>query len=372
MKSIIFTNILLAASLLTTGVSGWYHHPHKSIKIIQHCTTEYCNQNVHPPQSYTKTIHKTTKSIVTITPKPSTRYITQKDKTKTVTKRHTKTYTVTSKCSTRTVYASTVVTATRTISQTKTVTISITVATVTPDSTVVPVPPGFISAGDDPDNQYTLPVEKRDLEARHKKTPYPTSIKCTKTIQTIYKHTVTAKRSTATITKPCKTKTKTIQQTKKITKTIYQQKPKTTTITRIISTSTITKTKTSTKTVTKRVTALAPRVTTYLACGPHNHFQGPSGSVDVVVLPSDLIVPAEIAADCCSRCHEHVNAQGVPDCAGSYFRFPTGTSQKGVCRLRLTNVCSYDNHLRFKPSQDALVEVGQVGNGPCGRWKVQF
>ncbi|KAF3178075.1 hypothetical protein TWF788_007518 [Orbilia oligospora] len=370
MKSITFTNVLLAVSLLTTSVSGWSYN-HKAVKIIQHCTTQYCNQNVHPPQSYTKTIHKTTKSIVTITPKPSTCYITKKDQTKTVTKKHTKTYTVTSKCSTRTVYKPFIVTATRTISKTKTLTISI-VTTITPDSTVVPIPPGFVSAGDDPDNQYTLSGEDDGLEKRHKETFYPTSVKCTKTIQTIYKHTVTAKRPTTTITKPGKTKTKTIKQIKKVTKTIYQQKnPKTTTITHIISTRTTTKTKTSTKTVTKRVTSFAPRITTYGACGPHNHFQGPSGSVDVVVLPDDLIVPARIAYDCCAQCHEHVNAQGVHDCAGSYFRYETA-KLTAVCRLRLTNVCSYNNHLRFTPSKDALKEVGQVGNGPCGRWKVQL
>lgn len=82
-------------------------------------------------------------------------------------------------------------------------------------------------------------------------------------------------------------------------------------------------------------------------------------------------MPARIAYDCCAQCHEHVNAQGVHDCAGSYFRANAETFQ-ATCWLRLTDVCSYDNHLRFKPSKDGLVEVGQVGNGPCGRWKVQL
>ncbi|KAK6509823.1 hypothetical protein TWF481_004552 [Arthrobotrys musiformis] len=369
MKSFIIPNILLAVSILTTGVSGWYNE--KSINVIQHCTTEYCNQNIHPPQTYIKTIHKTVKSTITITPKPSTRYVTKKDQTRTVTQKLTKTYTVTSKCSTRTVYATGFVTATKTVSQAKTVTISITVATTTPDSTTVPIPHGFISAGDDPDNQYsTSIIEKRDLEERHGKTSYPTSVKCTKTIQTINKHTITAKRPTATVTKPCKTKTITIRQTKKVTTTIYQQKPKTITITHQ-STRTVTKTKTSTKTVTKGITAVAPRITTYFACGPHNHFQGPNGSVDVVVLPGDIEVPARIAYDCCSQCHAHVNSKGVPDCAGSFFRFGA-VSLKGTCWLRLTDVCSYDTHEPFKFLKDSLTWVGQVGNGPCGRWKVQL
>ncbi|KAK6533956.1 hypothetical protein TWF281_005299 [Arthrobotrys megalospora] len=365
MKTILLANVLFAVSLLANGAFGWYNH--KSITSIQHCTTEHCNRNVHPPETNTKTVHKTSKITVTVTPKPSTRYIIKKHKTKTVTKKYTNTYTITLKCSTRTVYATRVTTVTRTIPRVTTVTSTITVATVTADATTVPIPPGFVSAGDDPDNQYTLP-DKRDLEERHGKTSYPTSVKCTKTIQTIYKHTVTAKRPTTTITKCAKTIT--IRQTKKITKTIYQQKPKTTTITHV-STRTATKTRTSTKVVTKKVTAFLPGFTTYLACGPHNHFQGPTGSVDVVILPGDIKVPAQIAYDCCAQCHKRVNAQGVQDCAGSYFLIDVAAS-KGTCWLRLTDVCSYDHHERFKPSKNNLVLEGHVGNGPCGRWKVQL
>ncbi|KAK6356723.1 hypothetical protein TWF718_001065 [Orbilia javanica] len=369
MKFTIVANIVLAASIFTTGASAWYNQ--KTIKIIQRCTTEFCDKNAHPPQTYISTIHKTTKSTATVTPKPSTCYTKKKDQTKTITKKTVKTYTVTSKCSTRTFHTTKVVTATRTIAKTKTVTVSIT-ATVTPDTTVVPIPPGFLSAGDDPDNQYTVPLEKRDLEERHQKTLYPTSIKCTKTIQTIYGYTVTAKRPTTTITKPGNTKTKVIQQIKKTTKTVYQQKPKTTTLTHT-STSTVTKTKTSTEFITKITTAFAPGFTVYGACGPHNHFQGPTGGVEVDVLPGDIIVPAQIAFDCCTQCHAHVNAQGVHDCAGSYFRGNFKT-HKSTCWLRLTDVCSYDNHLKFRPGKDEirLIETGQVGNGPCGRWKVQL
>ncbi|KAK6333824.1 hypothetical protein TWF730_004007 [Orbilia blumenaviensis] len=365
MKSITLANILLAVFLLTTEVSAWYNQ--KLIKVVQRCTTEYCNQNVHGPKSYTKTIHKTAKTTITVTPKPSTRYI-KKNQTKTVTQKHTKTYTVISKCSTRTIHATRTTTVTRTIPYVTTVTSKV-VTTITPPATFVPIPSGFLSAGDDPDNQYTL-SEEGDLKKRHGKPLYPTSIKCTKTIETIYKHTITAKRRTTTVTKYAKTKT--IRQTKKITKTVYQQKPKTTTVTHV-STRTATTTKTSKKVVTKSLTVFAPQFTTWGGCGPHNHFQGPTGSVDVVVLPGDIEVPAEIAYECCAQCHAHLNAQGVPDCAGSYF-LGDSVEHKSRCWLRLTDVCSYDHHERFTPSENVPMHryVGQVGNGPCGRWKVQL
>ncbi|KAF3933036.1 hypothetical protein ABW20_dc0106759 [Dactylellina cionopaga] len=362
MKFAIFAGTLLALSSLVTNAAAGYDQ--KIVKTIQSCATQYCGQKIQNIPTHIATVHKTTKVTVITTPKPSTCYITKKHQTKTVEKKITKTYTVAARCSTKTVYTTRFITSTRTVSGVRVVTSSVTVATITPDSTIVTAPPGFISVSFDPDNQYTVPENlKRDI-----KNHYPTAVKCTKTLQTVYKHTITAKRPKITVTKYGKTVT--ISYIKKVTKTAYGQKPKTVTITRV-STRTATTTKISTRTVTKSITATVPGITTYLGCGPGNFFLGPTLSVDVEVFPWDPQVLAMNAYECCAQCHAHLNAAGVSDCAGSFIATYPGSTIP-ICRFKLTNICSYSHVEKFVPKQGTIDSTGLVSNGPCGRWKVSL
>src|SRR4051812_20018454 len=103
-----------------------------SVKTVQSCTTAYCNLKVQHIPTSVATVHKTTKTIITETPKASTCYVTQNGKTKTVTHTVYKTYTSTAKSSTRTVTATKVikVTSTKTVSSVSTATTSLPVVTV--------------------------------------------------------------------------------------------------------------------------------------------------------------------------------------------------------------------------------------------------
>ncbi|EPS39854.1 hypothetical protein H072_6412 [Dactylellina haptotyla CBS 200.50] len=355
--------VLLFTTYSIPGVFAWYNQ--QAVKTLQTCKTEYCKQPVHNIPRYTRTIHTTSKVTVTITPNPTTYYVTKKHETKTIIKQFTKTYYTTAKCSTYTFYVTRYVTSVRTIWNIKTITSSVNVTTITPDATTVPAPSGFISAGDDPDNQSTLP-EKRDNRVYG----YPTAVKCTKTIETIIKSTTTAKRSKITITKYGKSVT--ISRTRKTTKTHYPHVLKTTTLTRT-STRTTTTTKKSTRTITKSLTAILPGFTTINACGPHNIFPGSTGRVNITITPSDIIVPVGIAYECCAACHTHVNAKGVPDCAGSFYKIIGVLNPKATCYLRLTDVCSYDHHESFMLLPRDLSEIyGFVSNGLCGRWKLSL
>ncbi|KAF3920198.1 hypothetical protein AA313_de0205702 [Arthrobotrys entomopaga] len=349
--------ILLSISHLLGGAAAGYKDA--TVKTVEACHTEYCFEKIQSLPTYTRTIHTTTNIVITRTPKAATCYVT---KTKTV--KNKKTITVTEKCRTKTVYITRYTSSTHTVYSLQTITKSVNITTLTEDATTIPIPSGFLSAGDDPDNQYTSP----GFEKRNNRVPHPTAVKCTKTIETIHKHTSTAKRHTTTVTKY--NKTITLPYTERTTKTVCPAKAKTTTITRI-STKISTTTKKTTVTVTKSLTAILPGFTTWETCGPHNFFPGATGAVNVTLGPNDIeIIPAGIAYECCANCFTHVNADGVSDCAGSFFRIE-GLFGPGRCFLRLTNVCSYSHNESFVPVI-GNPGYGLVSNGPCGRWKVDL
>ncbi|KAJ6261458.1 hypothetical protein Dda_4128 [Drechslerella dactyloides] len=351
--------LILCSLVADVTASGYYQ---KSVKTVRSCSTQYCDRKVYHVPTQIRTVHGNTKSTVTVHPKPSTCYVTKKWWTKTIDRYFTKTYTVT-KCRTQTAYTTQYSTVTSTVRAVSTTTSSITIATITSGTTTIPQPSGFISVADDPDNQFNR-IDKRG--AKH----YPTAVKCTKTIQTIYKHTVTARPRKTTVVKCGKTTTrwhahKTAQKT-------VNARDKTTTITHISTRTTTTTLYTSTTTVTTSVTAIIPSATAYQACGNGNTFAGPNGSVSGWLNNWDTVFTGLNEAQCCALCQAHVNAAGVPDCQGSYWSW---IRESGLerCWLVLTaatsRMCSFNTAQSFEAQPDTSEFIGVVSNGPCGRWK---
>ncbi|KAK6354691.1 hypothetical protein TWF696_003830 [Orbilia brochopaga] len=356
----LITLLVLCSLVADVTASNYYQ---KSVKTIQACSTQYCNQRVRHVPTQIRIVHKTAKVTVTVHPRPSTYRVTKKYWTTTVRRYITKTYTVTAKTRTRTVYTTRSTTITSTVRAVSTSIVTVPIDTITSGTTTIPQPSGFISVFDDPDNKYTRPDKRNSPNTR-----FPTAIKCTKTIQTIYKHTATARPQWKAVVKYGKTRTawRVVHRT---TRTIYPQE-RTTTVERVSSVFTTTTSYTSTTTTTTSVTVIIPSATAYQACGRGNTFSGATGSVSGFLPDWTNQVPARDETECCTVCHAHVNAAGQPDCQGSYFSI---IREDNLARcwlvLRGNRMCSYSNTVAFEPQPNSFEFTGYVSNGQCGRWK---
>ncbi|EWC47395.1 hypothetical protein DRE_00363 [Drechslerella stenobrocha 248] len=367
---------LLALSVLVANVSAWGNYQ-KSIKTIQSCATQFQFTKVARVPTAVRTVHRTAKWILTATPKPSTCYITR---TKTVSRGSTETVTTTAPQSTRTIIeTATVTTGLEVLTGVRTVIFTET-STVESGTSTVLAPSGFISVRDDPDNHYTRP-DKRDRYAYGR---YPAAVRCTKTLKTIHKHTVTAAPRKTTVTRYGETVTK-WHVVEKTTVTIHP--PEATTLERTVSTLTITiDVPTSTKYELVTVTATIASVIRVPACDSGSEFSGPTGSVNAFLsFGSPNAIQAFVTENeppnsdftnrCCVLCHLHVNAAGASDCIGSFFGY-NPSDKVGRCWLELVSsaageMCSYNTNRLFEPLPNNQVDLdGRVSNGPCGRWKV--
>ncbi|KAK6538489.1 hypothetical protein TWF694_010072 [Orbilia ellipsospora] len=393
----------------------------RTVITTQRCTTRYCGQ---PAKVYrtTKTIHKSTPYTVTrwkTTTKP--KYTVKSTGTKTVTSQPYNTiWTVTSwhtiligtSTSTRKYTAYTPAT---------TVTEPLVTAVVTPPVHTVSAPAGFVGVNDDVDNQKAgvtgharrdvAPPEMERREAAPEPEPEPepvpgakqyvTAITCTKTYLTktgtsaLWKTTT---KTTGTITKLVAWTTQTyvlnpINVTPKNAKTINT----TTSVYKVVITSTTTTLTTGTTTVyEKTVTSTLPVETNYLACGDRNQSPNQALRIQNFAVADKIILTGDTstqvikmgngeAYDCCVLCHTY---PGPELCVGSIY-YHTGLwgapcwdwthedcdvhepEFNMQCNLYLTankpGVCP---HAKFSIVNDITINPVVVSNGPhCARWK---
>ncbi|KAF3927749.1 hypothetical protein ABW21_db0207960 [Orbilia brochopaga] len=355
-------SLLILCSLISEVTASNYYQ--KSVKTIQACSTQYCEQRLQHVPTQVRVVHKAAKVTVTVHPKPSTCYVAKKHWTKTIRRYITKTYTITARSRTRTIYTTRFTTITATIFAVSTSTSSIPIATITSGTMTLPQPSGFLSVADDPDNQYTRPFKRNNAHNR-----FPTAVQCTKTIQTVYKHIATARPQKKYVVNYGKTVTA-WRVVRRTTRTIYPAQEKTITLGRVSSIFTTTTSYTSTTTTTTSVTVIIPSATVYQACGRGNTFSGATGSVSGWVPDWTSLFPASDEVECCAQCQAHADAAGNPDCEGSYFSIITESGLKQCWLVLTTNgVCSYNKHETFEPQSSSFEFLGIVSNGPCGRWK---
>ncbi|KAF3935340.1 hypothetical protein ABW19_dt0208527 [Dactylella cylindrospora] len=368
-----FTNLAgvlaLAASTLLGSVSAYEAQcpivieDSKSVNTINSCKTEYCGLKIDHVPTAVETVHKTIDWTTTSTPKASTCYVTSKHHSTTVVKTVTKTYTVTGDSPTFYVTSTVKVTSVSTISSVSTYTTSLPDVTESASVVIVPTPDGFINVGEDPANTEAPSNRKRYAAPR-----YPSAVKCTKTLETVYNHVVTSKQPKTTVTKYGETFYTTT--TKLTTKTVYPPYADITTVTKEITT-TIKETTTLLSGTTKTIasTSSLPATTSYAACNPANIYSGPSGNIGAMVGPFHVEVPdIDTPEACCIACQEHVSDGGANSCAGSFFVLEDGVPS---CVLKVETQCAVDTPgLVVSLAEDDDGFQGYISNGPCGQWKV--
>ncbi|MCJ1434198.1 hypothetical protein MMC27_003565 [Xylographa pallens] len=314
---------------------------HGQISTIEVCSTKYGGTSVSPVPSTTSktsttltvTVHSTITPTITITPKPTTTGSTLTD---VVTKTVASTTDTLSETDTVYVY----ITSTGTTAFTVFVTSTVTSTESTPTSTVptssgftYPNPPPSPTAAAEkraanyysPGTRRESPEEEKRAVAdgvavqqarldvargtvKHSPTQYPTSVKCTETIEAFSTSTSVSTAHRTTTTAPQPTVTSTITITSTSTTSIYESFTVvsfTTTITGTVLTNVAS---TTTQVTTETATLIPPTETFYAACDAQNIITPPSGyyfaseSYNPPSYQVGVQLPQNTSYDCCVAC----------------------------------------------------------------------